>query len=94
MNVPDARVVPLRGGGGRSPLKSQVRQRKRFSRYFYESRTRFFYQVYGHFGLLMANIFWTLGYGISLLRPCYLHRLNRIYQLINGVIYGLIFVSL
>ena len=66
MNVPDAHVVHLRGGS--SPLKSQAKQRKRLPRYFYESRTRFFYQVYGHVGLLMANILWTLGYGVSLLR--------------------------
>lgn len=66
MNVPNAHVVHLRGGS--SPLKSQAKLRKRLPRYFYESRTRFFYQVYGRMGLLMANIFWTLGYGVSLLR--------------------------
>ena len=66
MNVPDAYVVHLRGGS--SSLKSQAKQRKRLPRYFYESRTRFFYQVYGRVGLLMANMFWTLGYGVSLLR--------------------------
>ena len=66
LNVPDAHVVHLRGGS--SPLKSQAKLRKRLPRYFYESRTRFFYQVYGWFGLLLANMFWTLGYGIALLR--------------------------
>jgi len=66
LNVPDAHIVHLRGGS--SPLKSQAKQRKRLPRYFYESRTRFFYQVYGYVGLLMANIFWTLGYGVSLFR--------------------------
>ncbi len=69
LNVPDAHVVHLRGGS--SPLKSQVRLRKRLPRYIYESRTRFFYQVYGRFGLLMANVFWTLGYGISLVRSLF-----------------------
>jgi len=39
-----------------------------FAHNFYESRTRFFYQVYGHFGLLMANTFWILGCGVSLFR--------------------------
>jgi len=66
LNEPSAHVVHLRGGS--SPLKSQAKQRKRLPRYYYESRTRFYYQVYGWTGLLMANIFWTLGYGVSLLR--------------------------
>jgi len=69
LNIPDAHVVHLRGGS--SPLKSQVKLGKRLPRYFYESRTRFFYQVYGRFGLLMANLFWTLGYGVSLLRALF-----------------------
>ena len=66
LNVPDAHVVHLRGGS--SPVKSQTKLRKRLPRYYYESRTRFFYQVYGRLGLLMANVCWTLGYVISLLR--------------------------
>jgi len=69
LNVPDAHVVHLRGGS--SPLKSQAKQRKRLPRYYYESRTRFFYQAYGPWGLLMANIFWTIGYGISLMRSLF-----------------------
>jgi len=66
LNIPDAHVVHLRGGS--SPVKSQAKLRKRLPRYYYESRTRFFYQVYGRLGLLMANILWTLGWGISTLR--------------------------
>jgi len=66
LNIPDAHVVHLRGGS--SPVKSQAKQRKRLPRYFYESRTRYFYQVYGRLGLLMANVFWTLGFGVSLFR--------------------------
>ena len=66
LNVPDAHVVHLRGGS--SPVKSQAKQRKRLPRYFYESRTRYFYQVYGGKGLLMANLCWSLGYLVSLLR--------------------------
>jgi len=69
LNIPDAHVVHLRGGS--SPLKAQVKLGKRLPRYFYESRTRIFYQVYGRFGLLMANLFWTLGYGVSLLRALF-----------------------
>jgi len=66
LNVPNAHVVHLRGGS--SPVKSQAKQRQRLPRYFYESRTRYFYQVFGRMGLLAANFCWTLGYGVSLLR--------------------------
>lgn len=66
VNVPTAHVVHLRGGS--STVKSQIKLRKRLPSYFYKSRTRYFYQVYGLMGLLMANVYWTLGYGISLLR--------------------------
>lgn len=66
LNVPKAHVVHLRGGS--SPVKSQTKQRKRLPRYYYESRTRFFYQLYGYSGLLLANLLWTLGWGISLFR--------------------------
>ena len=66
LNVPDAHVVHLRGGS--SPVKSQAKQRKRLPRYYYESRTRYFYQSYGWFGLFNANLLWTLGFGLSLLR--------------------------
>jgi len=66
LNVPAAHVVHLRGGS--SPVKSQAKQRKRLPRYFYESRTRYFYQIYGRKGVLMANLCWSLGYLVSLLR--------------------------
>jgi len=66
LNIPTAHVVHLRGGS--SPVKSQAKQRKRLPRYFYESRTRYFYQVYGRTGLLMANLCWMLGFGVSLIR--------------------------
>ena len=66
LNVPDAHVVHLRGGS--SPVKSQAKLRKRLPRYYYESRTRYFFQRYGHVGLFSANLFWALGWGISSLR--------------------------
>lgn len=66
LNIPDAHVVHLRGGS--SPVKSQAKLRKRLPRYYYESRTRCFYQLYGHVGLLMANLMWTVGWGISTVR--------------------------
>ncbi len=63
LNEPNAHVVHLRGGS--STVKSQAKQHKRLPRYFYESRTRYFHQAHGHVGLLLANILWTLGWGIS-----------------------------
>jgi len=69
LNVPEAHVVHLRGGS--SPVKAQVKKRKRLPRYYYESRTRFFYQIYGRFGLLSANISWMLGWGVSKIRQLF-----------------------
>lgn len=60
---PDARVVHLRGGS--SPVKEQTRLKKRVPRYYYESRTRFFYQAYGWWGLTAANLMWWLGRSVS-----------------------------
>jgi len=66
LNIPEARVIHLRGGS--SPVKSQTKLRKRLPRYYYESRTRYFYQLYGYLGLLLANLFRFLGWGISWVR--------------------------
>jgi len=63
LHNPEARVVHLRGGS--SPVKSQTQLKKRVPKYFYESRTRFFYQTYGWFGLTAANLFWLAGRLIS-----------------------------
>ncbi|WP_417498666.1 glycosyltransferase family 2 protein [Methylophaga sp.] len=69
MYQPDARVVHLRGGS--SPLKSQTKLRKRLPRYFYESRARYFYLLYGRSGLLAANLAWVLGAFISQIRDLF-----------------------
>jgi N-acetylglucosaminyl-diphospho-decaprenol L-rhamnosyltransferase len=74
LHDPAARVVHLRGGS--SPVKSRTRQRQRLPRYFYESRTRYFYKLYGRVGLLAANCWWTLGWMVSLLRT----SLQRTYE--------------
>ncbi|UVW35647.1 glycosyltransferase family 2 protein [SAR92 clade bacterium H455] len=63
---PEARAVHLRGGS--SPLKSQAAQKKRLPRYFYESRTRYYYRYFGYLGLFTANIFWHLGWTIAMVR--------------------------
>jgi N-acetylglucosaminyl-diphospho-decaprenol L-rhamnosyltransferase len=60
---PKARVVHLRGGS--SPVKQRTLERKRLPRYYYVSRTRYFYLAYGWFGLTLANILWSLGRCIS-----------------------------
>lgn len=59
-NHPQSRVVHLRGGS--SPVKSNKAKRKRQARYFYESRSRYFHSIFGRFGLLSANVCWTLGW--------------------------------
>ena len=71
---PNARVVHLRGGS--SPVKSQTAKKKRLPRYFYESRTRYYYKYFGRSGLLAANLFWHLGWLIGRLRKL----LNSSYQ--------------
>lgn len=63
---PLSKVVHLRGGS--SPVKKRKAARARLPKYYYESRTRFFYQSYGKLGLLAANFLWSAGRLISLLR--------------------------
>lgn len=63
IHTPDAHVVHLRGGS--SPVKNQARLKKRLSRYYYESRTRYFFQSYGWWGLTAANLMWWLGRSVS-----------------------------
>lgn len=63
LNVPKARVVHLRGKS--SPVKSSTEKRKRLPLYYYESRTRYFYQVYGYAGLFFANLLWWFGRSFS-----------------------------
>ncbi|MBI4937967.1 MAG: glycosyltransferase family 2 protein [Nitrosomonadales bacterium] len=60
---PEARVVHLCGGS--SPVTEQTRLKKRLPRYYYESRTRYYYQTYGRLGLLGANLLWWLGRIVS-----------------------------
>ncbi len=63
---PAARVVHLRGGS--SPVKQRAQQKRRLPPYFYQSRTRLFFQLYGWWGLTAANLLWWLGRMISKMR--------------------------
>lgn len=69
---PEASVVHLRGGT--STVKAASMQKKRVPRYYYESRTRYFYQFYGFSGLWAANVLWWLGRSIAKLRLWLGHR--------------------
>ena len=60
---PDARIVHLRGGS--SPVKENTKLKKRLPLYYYESRARYFYQLYGWLGLTLANTLWSMGRLIS-----------------------------
>jgi hypothetical protein len=60
---PAARVVHLRGGS--SPVKQLAARREALPRYYYESRSRYFYVAYGRLGLTLANCLWWLGRCVS-----------------------------
>jgi N-acetylglucosaminyl-diphospho-decaprenol L-rhamnosyltransferase len=66
---PAAHVVHLRGGS--SPVKEQARKKKRVPKYYYASRTRYFYQTYGWAGLTRANLLWWLGRIVSRTRQLF-----------------------
>jgi GT2 family glycosyltransferase len=66
MHNPAARVVHLRGGS--SSVKSRARENKRLPRYYYASRSRLYFLLYGRTGLTLANILWWLGASVRLLR--------------------------
>jgi hypothetical protein len=72
---PAARVVHLRGGS--SPVKERTRLRRRLPRYFHESRTRFFYQLYGWPGLTAANLMWWAGRLVSKAQQIFMGRADK-----------------
>lgn len=63
---PTARVVHLRGGT--SDVKQKTVERKRRPAYFYAARSHYFRTWYGASGLFLANLLWTLGWLLSILR--------------------------
>ncbi|MEO9576788.1 MAG: glycosyltransferase family 2 protein [Tateyamaria sp.] len=58
-HCPNARMIHFRGGS--APVKSLAKARARLPAYYYSSRTRFFFQAYGHLGLWAANLMWAAG---------------------------------
>jgi len=62
----DAIVVHLHGIS--SKLAEKIDTKKRLPRYYYESRARYYYLIYGFHGLFFANILWELGRLISIIR--------------------------
>ncbi|MFK5970531.1 MAG: glycosyltransferase family 2 protein, partial [Candidatus Marithrix sp.] len=69
LNQPSSRVVHLRGGS--SPVKENTKLKKRLPRYYYESRARYFYQLYGWIGLTLANVLWSTGRLLSKIRQIF-----------------------
>lgn len=66
-HVPTARMVHLRGGS--SEVKAATRARKRRPPYFYAARSRYFAKFYGgRLGIMRANVAWSFGRIIALLR--------------------------
>lgn len=61
--VPQAKAVHYRGGSG--PVKTLNARRAELPRYYYSSRTRYFYQAHGHSGQIAANLLWYLGRAIK-----------------------------
>ena len=64
--VPEARAIHFRGGSG--PVKALAKAKKRLPAYYYASRTRILFRMYGTGGLLLANLAWFFGRGIAAMR--------------------------
>ncbi|MDC0004599.1 glycosyltransferase family 2 protein [Porticoccaceae bacterium] len=66
INDPNASVIHL--GGGSSNVTTSISLRRRLPKYYYESRSRYYYKYYGNIGLMNANILWNLGYLVAICR--------------------------
>jgi hypothetical protein len=60
---PDAKVAHTPASS--STIKEVIQKKKRIPKYLFESRARYYYQVYGWLGLTSANLLWWLGRLIS-----------------------------
>lgn len=63
---PEARIVHF--GGGSSGVTKKSNLRSRAPQYYYEARAYYFKKHYGVHGFIGANLLWTAGRCISLLR--------------------------
>ncbi len=61
-------VITHLGGASAVNVPGCESRRPRGPRYFYEARSRYFCKYYGLVGLWSANILWTVGKGLSLMR--------------------------
>jgi GT2 family glycosyltransferase len=66
--VYDDNIVATHLRGGSSPLKKKQANNKRLPKYYYESRARYFYKIGGSTNLVLANLGWSIGAIISILR--------------------------
>jgi len=66
INIPSAQLVHLQSAS--SKVNSKISSKARLPRYFYESRARYYSTHFGMFGLIRANIFWHVGWLISMVR--------------------------
>lgn len=69
---PQARVMHLVGRS--NPVEELARARKRRPRYYYASRSRYFAKHHGTVGFWLANLMWTAGRGIALVREAAGHK--------------------
>ena len=65
-HIPDAEAVHLRGGS--SEVKKKTIEKQQLPKFYYQARSRLFYKCYGYLGLLIANLCWLVGRGVSLIR--------------------------
>lgn len=72
LHCPQARVAHLVGQS--NPVVALGRALRRRPRYYYASRARYFAKCYGTTGLWLANLMWTTGRGVSLVREALGHK--------------------
>jgi GT2 family glycosyltransferase len=74
----DDTVVMTHLRGGSSSLKKHQLQNMRLPKYYYESRSRYFYKTGGQLNLILANLAWSIGAMIALLRSLFGSKLHQL----------------
>ncbi len=72
VHTPFAEIVHLHGQS--SGVEEKVQSQKRLPKYYYAARARCFYLLYGHPGLIAANLLWSLGRAGSKIRGFFERR--------------------